>query len=130
MTQQGKLIQGAAAGGTQDLDSVLTQGNTTGTNKISFQTYNNSVPSLGDVWSDGQELRGYQRGNQDNDAFDQNIVGASVSLLTSQDVNKCPFGFSQIANSTATNLPNGWETSGVSNVITFVMSQTQLLFRR
>ena len=115
----GKLIQGASSGGTQDLDSVLTQGNTTGTNKISFQTYNNSVPSLGDVWSDGQELRGYQRGNQDNAAFDQNIVGASVFLLTTQDVNKCPFGFSQIANSTATNLPNGWETSGVSNVITF-----------
>lgn len=87
--------------------------------KVKLNAYTNSSPSLAEVWSDGQELRGYQRGNQDNDAFDQNMVGASVSLLTSQDVNKCPFGFSQIANSTATNLPNGWETSGVSNVITF-----------
>ena len=87
--------------------------------KVKLNAYTNSSPSLAEVWSDGQELRGYQRGNQDNDAFDQNMVGASVSLLTSQDVNKCPFGFSQIANSTATNLPNGWETSGVSNVVTF-----------
>ncbi len=47
------------------------------------------------------------------------MVGAASTTLASQDLNKCPFGFATIANSTATNLPTGWETSGVSNVITF-----------
>ena len=118
--------KGAEAGSAhQFLVIDPTEGDATFKNKLTVEkklnssAYTNSTPSLGDRWSDGQELRGYQRGNQDNDAFDQNMVGASVSLLASQDVNKCPFGFSQIANSTATNLPNGWETSGVSNVITF-----------
>lgn len=87
--------------------------------KIVLQTFNNLSPTLVDIWSDGQEFRTYQRGNQDNTAYDMNVVGASVSLLASQDVNKCPFGFSQVANSTATNLPSGWATSGVSNVITY-----------
>lgn len=87
--------------------------------KIVLQTFNNSTPTIGDFWSDGQEFRGYQRGNQANTAYDMNMIGASVSILSSQDISLCPFGFSQVANSTATDLPSGWATSGVSNVITY-----------
>ena len=42
---------------TQDLETTLAEGNTTGDNKVTFETHTNGSPTNGDVWYDGTNLQ-------------------------------------------------------------------------
>jgi len=41
----------------QDLETTLAEGNTTGDNKVTFETHTNSTPTNGDIWFDGTNLQ-------------------------------------------------------------------------
>lgn len=94
--------------------------------KIRLATTTNATPTIGDIHNDGLDLHFYTRAESGVN-HDYHLFGAVTSVLASQDTATAPYGVSQIANATATDLPSGWSTTGNSNIVTMGYDPTSSL---